>query len=88
MSLRARMGVAASVAVAIAVIAVAFSAYAGTRSELQGQLDTSLSHLIQPLLVNAGVAKGPMPGATGDEIPPGFRRPPGFGGDEIGRAHV
>ncbi|HTU98167.1 MAG TPA: HAMP domain-containing sensor histidine kinase [Solirubrobacteraceae bacterium] len=80
LSLRARMGVAAGIAVAVAVIAVAVSAYAGTRSELQGQLDTSLSHLAQPLLVNAGVAKGPMPGANGDEIAPGFRRPPGFAG--------
>ena len=43
MSLRARMGLAAGVAVAVAVIAVAVSAYAGTRSELQGQLDTSLA---------------------------------------------
>ena len=83
MSLRARMGLAAGVAVAVAVIAVAVSAYAGTRSELQGQLDTSLSHLIQPLLVNAGVAKGPMPGArrrrrgSAAGLP---GRPPGFGG--------
>ncbi len=82
MSLRARMAVAAGVAVAVAVIAVAVSAYAGTRSELQGQLDTSLSGLIHPLLVNAGVAKGPAPGTgrDGDEGPPGFRGAPGFGG--------
>ena len=76
------MGLAAGVAVAIAVIAVAVSAYAGTRSELQGQLDTSLSALIHPLLVHAGVATGPAPGAggDGDEGPPGFRGAPGFGG--------
>jgi two-component system sensor histidine kinase MprB len=80
MSLRARMGLAAGVAVAIAVIAVAVSAYAGTRSELQGQLDTSLTHLIHPLLVNAGVAEGPMPGADGDGFPPGGNGPPGFRG--------
>jgi two-component system, OmpR family, sensor histidine kinase MprB len=80
MSLRARMGLAAGVAVAIAVIAVAFSAYAGTRSELQGQLDTSLTHLIHPLLVNAGVAKGPMPGARGGAFPQGPNGPPGFRG--------
>jgi two-component system, OmpR family, sensor histidine kinase MprB len=84
MSLRARMGLAAGAAVAVAVIAVAVSAYAGTRSELQGQLDTSLSGLIRPLLVNAGVAKGVSPGSRGDGDegpPPGFRGGgPGAGG--------
>jgi two-component system sensor histidine kinase MprB len=82
MSLRARMGLAAGVAVAIAVIAVAVSAYAGTRSELQGQLDTSLSGLIHPLLVNAGVATGPRPGSgsDADDGPPGFGGAAGFGG--------
>jgi two-component system sensor histidine kinase MprB len=79
------MGLAAGVAVAIAVIAVAVSAYAGTRSELQGQLDTSLTHLIHPLLVNAGVAKGPMPGADGDAFPPGLKGPPGFRGHGLTR---
>jgi two-component system sensor histidine kinase MprB len=86
-SLKARMGLAAGVAVAVAVIAVAVSAYAGTRSELQGQLDTSLSALIHPLLVHAGVATGPAPGGRGDgdggapgfQRPPGFARTPGFG---------
>ncbi len=82
MSLRARMGLAAGAAVAVAVIAVAVLAYAGTRSELQGQLDTSLSHLINPLLINAGVVKGPTPGTggDGDGAPPGFSGPPGFRG--------
>jgi two-component system, OmpR family, sensor histidine kinase MprB len=82
MSLKARMALAAGVAVAVAVIAVAVSVYAGTRSELQGQLDTSLSGLIHPLLVHAGVATGPGTGAggDGDEGPPGFRGAPGFGG--------
>jgi two-component system sensor histidine kinase MprB len=84
MSLKARMALAAGVAVAIAVIAVAVSAYAGTRSELQGQVDTQLSALIHPLLVHAGVAKGPAPGAgaggDGDEGPQGFGAPPGFRG--------
>jgi two-component system sensor histidine kinase MprB len=68
------MALAAGVAVAVAVFAVAFSSYAGTRSELQGQLDTSLAHLAQPLLVNAGVAKAPGPGQRGNhQGPPGFR---------------
>ncbi len=76
------MGLAAGVAVAVAVIAVAFSSYAGTRSELQGQLDTSLMHLARPLLAKAGVVKGPGPGETrGDgQGPPGFRGGSGAGG--------
>ena len=77
MSLRARMGLAAGAAVAVAVIAVAVSAYAGTRSELQGQLDTSLAGLIHPLLARAGVVSGPAPRTSGD----GDEGPPrGFGG--------
>jgi two-component system sensor histidine kinase MprB len=70
MSLRARMGLAGGVAVAIAVIAVAVSAYAGTRSELLSQLDQSLHTLIHPLLVNAGVVSGP-PQMPGDDDSPG-----------------
>ncbi len=65
MSLRTRMGIAAGVAVALAVIAVAVSAYAGTRSELLGQIDNSLHSLAHPILVRAGVEKGPPPGAQG-----------------------
>lgn len=45
MSLRARMGLTAGVAVAIAVVAVAISAYLGTRSAVYGQIDTALSNL-------------------------------------------
>jgi two-component system sensor histidine kinase MprB len=45
MSLRARMGLAAGLAVALAVIAVAFFAYASTRSSLRGQVDHSLKNL-------------------------------------------
>ena len=58
MSLRARMGLAAGVAVALAVIAVAVSAYAGTRSELQGQLDSSLSSLTARLVQPRGSRPG------------------------------
>jgi len=43
MSLRARMGLVAGVAVAMAVVAVAGVVYGGTRSELRGQVDKSLS---------------------------------------------
>jgi two-component system, OmpR family, sensor histidine kinase MprB len=69
MSLRARMGGAAGLAVALAVIAVAVSVYAGTRSELQGQVDESLRNLAQPFLIRAGVmappAGQPSPGGSG-----------------------
>lgn len=67
MSLRARMGLAAGLAVAIAVIAVAFSAYEGTRSELRDQLDDSLAAIhqawVQRAISNGGVdnrARGPI----------------------------
>jgi two-component system sensor histidine kinase MprB len=89
MSLRARMGLAGGAAVAVAVIAVAFAAYAGTRSELQGQLDKSLHNLVGPILFRAGVVKAP-PGAgrDADAPPPGFggqRGAPGFRGGGFGR---
>src|ERR1700730_18164700 len=64
MSLRARMGLAAGVAVALAVIAVAVSAYAGTRSELRGQVDQSLRGLTQQVLNSPGGGPGGGPGAT------------------------
>jgi two-component system sensor histidine kinase MprB len=67
MSLRARMGLAAGLAVAVAVVAVAVSAYAGTRSELLGQLDNSLHSLIHPILVHAGVAGPPPQGGPNDD---------------------
>jgi two-component system sensor histidine kinase MprB len=81
------MGLATGIAVAVAVIAVAVSAYAGTRSELQGQLDTSLSGLIHPLLAHAGVAGAPAPGTRGEgeDGPPGFAGPPGFRGGRLNR---
>ena len=58
MSLRARMGLAAGLAVAIAVIAVAVSAYAGTSSELHGQLDQSLQRLTNQVLSTGGPPRG------------------------------
>jgi two-component system, OmpR family, sensor histidine kinase MprB len=74
-SLRARMGVAAGVAVAIAVIAVAVSAYAGTRSELRGQVDQSLQSLAQQT-----VSHGPPP-----QVGPGGQGPSGGGSQSFGR---
>jgi two-component system sensor histidine kinase MprB len=70
MSLRARMGVAAGLAVAIAVIAVAVSAYAGTRSQLRNQVDASLRTLSAQAVAGAhgphgrdgGPYGGPQPG--------------------------
>jgi two-component system, OmpR family, sensor histidine kinase MprB len=85
MSLRARMGLAGGVAVALAVIAVAVSAYAGTRSELLSQLDQSLHTLIHPLLVNAGVVAGPTEAPGGNDSPgAGSAPPPGRNGDGFG----
>jgi two-component system sensor histidine kinase MprB len=75
MSLRARMGLAAGVAVSVAVIAVAISAYAGTRSELLGQTDNSLRALAEPVFKRAGQPLGPVtipsggPGDAGTSPP-------------------
>jgi two-component system sensor histidine kinase MprB len=71
MTLRARLALAAGIAVAVAVIAVVVSAYEGTRSNLQGQLDNSIMQVAQPVL---GRAAGP-PGVFA----------PGRGGSDDGR---
>jgi two-component system sensor histidine kinase MprB len=55
MSLRTRMVLLAGVAVAIAALAVAVASYAGTRSELQGQVDQQLQGLSKQPLANVGV---------------------------------
>ena len=57
MTLRARLGIAAGVAVAIAVIAVAVSAYEGTRSDLTGPDRQSL----RGITANTGPGRGPGP---------------------------
>jgi two-component system, OmpR family, sensor histidine kinase MprB len=65
-SLRLRIALAAGVAVAIAVIGVAVSAYAGTRSQLLGQLDRSL-HSLSTAATHAGNRpQGPRPGGGRD----------------------
>jgi two-component system, OmpR family, sensor histidine kinase MprB len=70
LSLRTRMVLVAGVAVAIAVVAVAVASYAGTRSELQGQVDQQLQGLIKRPLANIGMGPGgpgsPLP-QTGDQ---------------------
>ena len=63
MSLRGRMGAAAGVAVALAVIAVAVVVYEGTRSELRGQIDTALNERVAPVVHDASERGGaPRPG--------------------------
>ncbi len=89
MSLRARMVLAAGVAVAVAVIAVAFSSYAGTRSQLTGQVDNQLNRLTSDVLHHGG--GGPSGGPTGDggqfllgSAPSnGSGEPPGFGDEGL-----
>jgi two-component system, OmpR family, sensor histidine kinase MprB len=73
MSLRTRMVLLAGVAVAIAVLAVALASYAGTRSQLQGQIDQSLQGLIKRPLANVGM--GPK-GPEGSPLPQTGRRFP------------
>jgi two-component system sensor histidine kinase MprB len=78
MSLRARLGLVAGLAVALAVIVVAVVVYTGTRSELRGQVDKALADRAAPFQRRA--AGPPAPRADGDErsVPPG-ERPGGFG---------
>ncbi len=78
------MALAAGVAVALAVVAVAFSAYEGSRSQLQGQLDQSLHNLTRSVFAGAGLSvggrargPGPRPGSIGAAGPgPGAGQPP------------
>ena len=65
MSLRTRMVLVAGVAVAIAVVAVAVASYAGTRSDLQGQVDQQLQTLTKQPLANIGMG----PGGPGSPLP-------------------
>jgi two-component system sensor histidine kinase MprB len=85
-SLRARMGLAAGVAVAIAVIAVAASAYAGTRSEMLGQVDSSLRGLTDQVLHRPGGPGGPSgpPGDDGGFFRHGGGEGPGVGDEGLG----
>jgi two-component system sensor histidine kinase MprB len=65
--LRVRMGLAAGVAVALAVIAVAVSAYAGTSSELHGQLDQSLRSLTSQAIHGPDSGQGGHAGQGGPD---------------------
>jgi two-component system sensor histidine kinase MprB len=87
LGLRARLGLAAGIAVAIAVIAVAISAYAGTRSVLRNQVDSQLRGLAgQQLARMQGPGHEPA-GLDGspasDGTPPGYAGPLG-GGPSLG----
>jgi two-component system sensor histidine kinase MprB len=55
------MALVTGVAVALAVIAVALSAYEGTRSQLQGQLDQSLQSLTGSILAPVGLSAHGQP---------------------------
>ncbi|MDX6648913.1 MAG: two-component system, OmpR family, sensor histidine kinase MprB [Solirubrobacteraceae bacterium] len=82
MSLRARMGLVAGLAVALAVVAVAGVVYGGTRSELRGQVDKSLAARAGTIAAaGRGAAKRP---GDGDRRP---HRPDGAGASgDPGRA--
>ncbi len=86
MSLRVRLGLAAGVAVAFAVIAVAVSAYAGTRSELLGQLDDTLTSLAQGMIAGApGLQHGGKRAAQSQHAgEPGGQPGGGFVGGQFG----
>jgi two-component system sensor histidine kinase MprB len=79
MSLRARIGAAAGVSVALAVVAVAFSAYAGTRSNLLSQIDQSLQSLRRQVVPPGSAPGPPAPGMGGSRS--------GSGGAHAPRAH-
>ncbi len=79
MTLRARLGLAAGFAVALAVIAVAVSAYEGTRSNLQQQLDGSLTSLARPIVSRALGPSGVFNPRGGPGAPPGANGGPGGG---------
>jgi two-component system, OmpR family, sensor histidine kinase MprB len=82
MSLRARMGLVAGAAVALTVIAVTSIVYAGTRSELRGQIDRALESRVhgfmRPLLPPL------LPGAPAGPVGRDFPRVLRFGGRGFG----
>jgi two-component system, OmpR family, sensor histidine kinase MprB len=87
MTLRARLGIAAGIAVAIAVIAVVVSAYAGTRSELIGQLDKTLHGRVATVL---GPNGGGPPAGFNPAGPPqaGGSGQPGDNDEGLGLDHL
>ncbi len=82
MTLRSRLALAAGAAVAVTVVAVTLSAYAGTRASLRSQVDSSLTNLVGRIMGAGGPGGGggggrpPGPGAGGQPSALGFL-PPG-----------
>ena len=74
------MGVAAGVAVALAVLAVSVSAYEGTRSTLLGQIDNSLRGITSQALHNPDGGQAPGGGYGGGAPPFGGGGGNGFFG--------
>ncbi|MGH2873293.1 MAG: HAMP domain-containing sensor histidine kinase [Solirubrobacteraceae bacterium] len=74
------MGLASGIAVAIAVIAVAVSAYEGISSQLRSQVDSSLVSLTGSILARANVPAGGTPAPRGG-------RPAGGNGGPGGPPH-
>ncbi len=72
------MALVTGLAVALAVIAVALSAYEGTRSQLQGQLDQSLQSLTGSILAPVGLSAHGQP-IGGHHGPTRGRRPASVG---------
>jgi two-component system sensor histidine kinase MprB len=78
------MGLAAGVAVALAVIAVAASSYAGTRSELRAQVDASLRNIASGFTgPGGGGLSGGQGSAAGPQNGPGIP-PQGTAGFGVG----
>ncbi len=74
MTLRTRIAAAASLAVAVAVLLAAVAVYVAVRSDLRGQIDTSLRQRAQGLLAMPPSGPPGMPGGG-----PGRIAPPGPG---------
>jgi two-component system sensor histidine kinase MprB len=77
------MGISAGVAVALAVVAVAFFSYEGTRSELRNQVDNSLQSIASVIHAPSGNPGGGGPGPSGPGGPQTARGGQG-GGEPIG----
>jgi len=88
MSLRVRMALAAGVAVALAVIAVSVAAYAGTSTEVRGQLDQSLRSLTGRIIGAGGAGPGARGGDQGGGGPPGPGSTPEHLGDPDEGLHL
>ncbi len=76
------MGIAAGVAVALAVLAVSVSAYEGTRSTLLGQIDNSLRGITSQELNHPGGGRGDQGPGTGAPGPGGGFAGHGYGGPD------